>query len=56
MRSEHDVWVRRYWTSRLLCWHGRKHRRLLLSSNGATAYCERCLLKHTEIDDFGKKS
>jgi hypothetical protein len=49
----YDVEIRRYWLSWILCWHGRKDRRLEYASNGVTAYCKTCGMKRAAISDFG---
>lgn len=40
--------LRRPWT-RFLCWHGRKHRRVVVYPNGADYYCGKCWIKHAGI-------
>lgn len=53
MASEYDVQVQRYWLNRLLCWHGKEHRRMFKSNNGVVMHCAVCGRKSLGIHDFG---
>lgn len=39
------TWFGRFWLAKILCWHGTKHLRLLMASNGGEIYCTRCGMK-----------
>lgn len=41
--------VKNHWLSLVLCWHRRKHRRVMLMNNGIVLFCVRCNTKRATI-------
>jgi hypothetical protein len=50
---ETEVMVLKFPLNKLFCWHGKRHRKIMKSSNGWEAYCGKCYMKHTCIYEFG---
>ena len=50
------VEVLNFWRNKLLCWHRRKHWRVLPDRNGGEMYCSKCYLKVASIHEWKAKN